>query len=40
MRRQLYFGQSLELVRAALGPEENKQMRALLGLAIEAEGQE
>jgi len=37
---QLYLDQWLELVRAALVPEENKLLQALLGLAIEAEGQE
>lgn len=40
MRRQLYLGQRLELVWPTLGPKENKLLRALLGLAIEAEGQE
>ena len=39
IRRQLHLGQRLELVWPMLGPEEKKLLRALLGLAIEAEGQ-
>lgn len=35
MRRQLCFGQRLEPVWPTLRPEENNQLRALLGPAIE-----
>ncbi len=40
MRRQLYLGQRVEFAWQALGSEEKKQLRALLGLAIETERQE
>ncbi len=40
IRGQLYLRQRLELVWPTLGPEENTQLQALLGPAIEVEGQE
>ena len=39
-RRQLYLGQRLETAWPTLGPEEKNQLRTLLGLAAQPEGQE